>query len=324
MIRSNSTVDFVIKVLSPVVNVILVVVLGEVHGVDVLQDVGVVHADHLVHSCRVADPHTAPIGWPRKVTEVSVGRSVGRRLVKAVRHHVLTLEPLIRLVKHNRLALVVALDLLVLVVVAGGAGAAALHVPDLWLLVVVGPAPGHSDQGHQGDGQEAARHHGDDDLAGEDGLGDSEDDPLLWVAVFILHPEKILSRVLHRDLIKFKIRHGAVIPSICLNIRLVQNELTEPPGDDGGRVGAELHPEVQSLPLGEEDVTGVLLPQLRGASDLHADRLTEHLTRLTGHCVRGSAEKLPAVAVADILQHEVASVTDLGWPQPQVPGGRPL
>ena len=62
MIRSNSTVDFIIKVLSPVVNVILVVVLGEVHGVDVLQDVGVVHADHLVHSCRVADPHTAPIG----------------------------------------------------------------------------------------------------------------------------------------------------------------------------------------------------------------------------------------------------------------------
>ena len=62
MIRSNSTVDFIIKVLSPVVNVILVVVLREVHGVDVLQDVGVVLADHLVHAGRVVHPHAASVG----------------------------------------------------------------------------------------------------------------------------------------------------------------------------------------------------------------------------------------------------------------------
>ena len=62
MIRSNLTVDFIIKVLSPVVNVILVVVLREVHGVDVLEDIGVVLADHLVHTDRVVHPHAAPVG----------------------------------------------------------------------------------------------------------------------------------------------------------------------------------------------------------------------------------------------------------------------
>ena len=61
-IRSHSTIDFIIKVLSPVVNVILVVVLSEVYGVDVVQDVGVVPAYHLVHGRRVGHPHAAPIG----------------------------------------------------------------------------------------------------------------------------------------------------------------------------------------------------------------------------------------------------------------------
>ena len=98
--------------------------------------------------------------------------------MEAVRHHVLGLEPLVGLIEHNCLALVVALYLLVLVVVAGCAGAAALHVPDL-LLLVGDAAPGHCDQGDQGDGEQAARHHGYDDLAGEDGLDDSEYNPLL-------------------------------------------------------------------------------------------------------------------------------------------------
>merc|ERR1719192_570507 len=88
------------------------------------------------------------------------------------------LELLIRLVEHHYVVIRL-LQLLVLVVVAGGAGPAALHV--LHLGPGLGPAtaaPADHHEQEDGGGEEASGHDGDDDLSGEERLGDHQLDSL--------------------------------------------------------------------------------------------------------------------------------------------------
>ena len=66
------SIDFIIKVLPPVVNVVLVMVTRITHGVDVLQNVGVVHVDHLVHTFAIIYPHTSTIRRLGVMTQVIV------------------------------------------------------------------------------------------------------------------------------------------------------------------------------------------------------------------------------------------------------------
>ena len=121
------TVYFVVKILSPVVDIILIIVLGVVHGVDMIKNVGVVHVYHLINIGPLTHPHTPTIGGQRIVAEVSVGWFVGTWTMEVIGYDVWS-KLLIRFIEHH--FIIISLNLLILVVVTGGAGAAAFNILD--------------------------------------------------------------------------------------------------------------------------------------------------------------------------------------------------